>query len=334
MKKLFALLLAVIMLLSLAACGEKEITENAENQPEATDNPALVPDPVKITLATGGTSGTYYAVGGVIQTVLSPKLNLCDIVVESTGASVANINMVTDGEAQLAIVQSDIINYAHNGTFSFEGNPETAALWLATICNETVQIVARPGLNSLQDLKGKVVCVGDVGSGSEVNAWQILNSVGITKDDIHAVNGSFTDAVDMLRDGKIDATFSGATPPTTAIVDYATTNELNIISFTEDDIEKVHGAYPFLIKNVIPAGTYNGQNTDVVSVGVQTTLVASEDLSEDVVYEFVKGLYDNQPELAKAHVRFSTLDAESSVTSATVPMHPGAIKYYKEIGLM
>lgn len=135
-----------------------------------------------------GTSGTYYAVGGVLKTVLDSKLTLSTLNVESTGASVANVNMITDGEAQMAILQSDVINYAHEGTNSFDGAPETDALWVAGIYNETVQILAKPGTTPLPDLKGKTVCVGDVGSGTEINAWQVLGAAGLTKDDVNAVN--------------------------------------------------------------------------------------------------------------------------------------------------
>ena len=116
---------------------------------------AIPAPPLTITLATGGTSGTYYAVGGVLKTVLDSKLTLSTLNVESTGASVANVNMITDGEAQMAILQSDVINYAHEGTNSFDGAPETNALWVAGIYNETVQILAKPGINTVVRPQGQ-----------------------------------------------------------------------------------------------------------------------------------------------------------------------------------
>ena len=303
MKKFLALILSLAMVFALVACGDEKTDDSQNNDGESSS-------PVAITLATGGTSGTYYAVGGVLKTVLDSKLTLSTLNVESTGASVANVNMITDGEAQMAILQSDVINYAHEGTNSFDGAPETNALWVAGIYNETVQILAKPGINTVSDLKGKTICVGDVGSGTEINAWQVLGAAGLTKDDVNAVNGSFQDGVDQLKDGKIDAAFTVAGAPTTAIVDYATTNTLNLVSLSDDEL------------------------ADVTCVAIQATLVASEELSEDVVYEFVKAMFDNKDALTEGHAKFGFLDPEAASAGATVTMHPGAEKYYKEVGVL
>ena len=318
MKKFLALILSLAMVFALVACGGEKTDDSQNNDGDSSS-------PVAITLATGGTSGTYYAVGGVLKTVLDSKLTLSTLNVESTGASVANVNMITDGEAQMAILQSDVINYAHEGTNSFDGAPETDALWVAGIYNETVQILAKPGINTVADLKGKTVCVGDVGSGTEINAWQVLGAAGLTKDDVNAVNGSFQDGVDQLKDGKIDAAFTVAGAPTTAIVDYATTDE---------ELAAIQEAYPFLIRDDLPSTTYTGMTGDVVCVAIQATLVASKDLSEDVVYEFVKAMFDNKDALTEGHAKFGFLDPETASAGATVTMHPGAEKYYKEIGVL
>lgn len=346
MKKIVALVLAAIMVFALVACGggsssggSTTTTPTESTNTPATTTPAETTpaapsgEKVKITLATGGTSGTYYAVGGVLGTVLGPKLTLSELSVESTGASKANVNMITDGEAQMAILQSDVVNYAHNGTNTFAGEVEDSALWIAGIYNETVQILAKPGINHVADLKGKTVCVGDVGSGTEVNAWQVLGAAGLTKDDIKVVNGSFQDGVDQLKDGKIDAAFTVAGAPTTAIVDYATTNELNLVSLSDSELAAIRAEYPFLVQDNLPAGTYTGQANEVVCVAVQAALVASENLSEDVVYEITKGLFDYKADLTAGHAKFGFLDP-ATAGIGSVPLHPGAEKYYKEIGVL
>ena len=329
MKKFLALVLSAVMVLSLVACGEKE--EKPADDAQQTEQPA---EKVDVVLATGGTSGTYYAVGGVLQTVVGPKLQLSNMTVESTGASKANVNMMTDGQAQLSILQSDVLNYAHEGTFTFqETGAEKSALWIMGIYNETVQIIAKKGINTVSDLKGKTICVGDVGSGTEVNAWQILGAVGLGKDDVNAVNGGFQDGVDQLKDGKIDAAFTVAGAPTTAIVDYAATNELNMVSLSDKEMADVQAQYPFLVEDNLPAGTYNGVDTETKCVAVQAALVADETLSADVVYEVTKAIYENQDELTEGHAKWGLLSLETALNN-TAPMHPGAEKYYKEIGAL
>ena len=335
MKKFLALVLSVVMVLALVACGEKAPApveqQPAPEQTETTPAPAEAVDAV---LATGGTSGTYYAVGGVLQTVLGSKLSLLNLTVESTGASKANVNMMTDGEAQLAILQSDVLNYAHEGTFTFaDTGAEETALWVMGIYNETVQILAKPGINTVSDLAGKTVIVGDVGSGTEVNAWQVLGAVGLTKDDLTAQNGSFQEGVDALKDGKVDAVFTVAGAPTTSIVDYAATNELNLVSLSDEELAKITAEYPFLVQDNLAAGTYSGYDKEVVCVAVQAALVADETLSEDAVYELTKAIFENQEELTKGHAKWGLLSTDTCLEN-TAPMHPGAEKYYKEIGVL
>jgi len=327
MKKRLALTLAgVMMLASLTACGPAAGSGSASG-----DAPV---EEAKITLATGGTSGTYYAVGGAMQTVLNEKLALSDLNVTSTGASKVNVNMITDGEAEMAIVQSDVISYAHTGTNTFEATGvEDSALWVAGLYNETVQIVATPDITSIEQLRGKAVCVGDVGSGTEVNAKQVLAAHGITFDDITVVHGSFQVGVDGIKDGKIDASFTVAGAPTTAITELATANEFSLISLSDDALAKIATDYPFLVQDNLPANTYNGIDEETKCVAVQAALVASKDVSEDVVYELLKAMFDNADSLKAAHAKFEYLDA-AYAAKGTVPLHPGAEKYYKEIGII
>lgn len=334
MKKFLALVLSIVMVLSLVACGEEKAPETDDTTEPETTETTPTGEAVDAVLATGGTSGTYYAVGGVLQTVLGSKLSLLNVTVESTGASKANVNMMTDGEAQLAILQSDVLNYAHEGTFTFaDTGAETSALWVMGIYNETVQILAKPGINTVSDLAGKTVIVGDVGSGTEVNAWQVLGAVGLGKDDLNAQNGSFQEGVDALKDGKVDAVFTVAGAPTTSIVDYAATNELNLVSLSDEELAKITAEYPFLVQDNLPAGTYSGYDKEVVCVAVQAALVADETLSEDAVYELTKAIFDNQAELAEGHAKWGLLSTDTCLDN-TAPMHPGAEKYYKEIGVL
>ena len=316
MKKLALILAGAMMLASLAGCSAGGSEEQS------------------ITLATGGTSGTYYAVGGAMQTVLNEKLALSDLNVTSTGASKVNVNMITDGEAQMAILQSDVISYAHDGINTFaETGVEDNALWVAGLYNETVQIIATPDITSVEQLKGKTVCMGDVGSGTRINAEQVLAAYGMTAADVNAVSGSFQDGVDGIKDGKIDAAFTVAGAPTTAITDLATSNEFSLISLTDEALAYIAENFPFLVQDNLPAGTYNGIDQETKCVAVQAALVASEDVSEEVVYELLKTMFDNGDSLKAAHAKFEYLEA-GYASKGTVPLHPGAEKYYKEIGII
>lgn len=324
-KKLALILVGAMLTMSLAACGQPAAGSGSGSGEGSAE-------PLKITLATGGTSGTYYAVGGAMQTVLNDKLSLSELNVTSTGASKVNVNMITDGEAEMAILQSDVISYAHTGTNTFEATGvEDNALWVAGLYNETVQIIATPDITDVAQLKGKTVCVGDVGSGTEVNTKQVLAAYGLTFDDINVVHGSFQVGVDGIKDGKIDAAFTVAGAPTTAITDLATANEFSLISLTDEALAKIATDFPFLVQDNLPAGTYNGIDQETKCVAVQAALVASEDISEDVVYELLKAMFDNEAALEAAHAKFEYLDAEYAA-AGTVPLHPGAEKFYKEVG--
>jgi TRAP transporter TAXI family solute receptor len=288
-----------------------------------------------LVLGTGGTTGTYYAVGGVMATVLNPVMEESSLTVTSTGASKANIQLVDVGEADLAIVQNDVMYYAYTGTdlFEDEGAYETFST-VAGLYDETVQIITcNSDIKSVEDLKGKTVSVGDAGSGVEFNAKQILAAYDMSFDDINVVNASFGDSADSLKDGKIDAAFIVAGAPTTAVVDLATTKDVSLVQLDEEHIKKLQENYDFYTETVIPADTYKGISEDATTVSVRATLIASNDVSEDAVYELLKAMFDNQKDLIAGHAKFEFLNLEDAVKGISVPFHPGAKKYFEEQGI-
>ena len=330
MKKLLALILAGAMAFSLVACSSAPASEG-EGEGAGTEKV----ETVKMTMGTGGTTGTYYAFGGVIANVINGKDVGVEINVQSTGASKANIYLVNDGEADLAIVQNDVMDYGYNGTDLFEAegaasNFNTVAALYAEVC----QVVSTSDIASIEDLKGKRVSVGDAGSGVEFNARQILEAYGLTFDDIEVNNLGFGDSSDALKDGKIDAFFCTAGAPTTAIVELATTNDINLLEIDDEHAAKLAAAYPYYTTYPISGGSYKGVDEDVQTVAIKATLICSPDLAEETVYNLTKAIFDNQAEIAAAHAKGQELSLEYATTGISVPFHPGAEKYFKEVGAL
>ncbi len=313
--------LAVVAMMAFAGCGGGNDAEGGAAQ---------------LTLGTGGTTGTYYAVGGTMSTVLNNAMENTSLKVVSTGASKANILDIDEKVSDIAIVQNDVMYYAFNGTDLFEadGAFDTFSA-VAGLYDETCQVIAESGITSIADLKGKTVNVGDAGSGVEFNATQILAAYGLDiHKDIVKVNGSFGDAADSIKDGKIHAAFITAGAPTTAVVDLSISKEINLLSIDDEHAEALMAEYPFYTKTIIPGGTYASVPEDVQTLSVRATLIAGNDLTEDAVYELTKALFENKDALANSNAKFAELDPALAVQGISVPFHPGAEKYFKEIGVL
>jgi len=313
MKKTLSMLLAVVMMaaLVLTSCG-------GGNE--------------KIFLATGSETGTYYSFGIALGQVMKDKIGQ-EFGVQSTGASKANIQLVADGDVSMAIVQNDVMDYAFNGTNTFaEEGAISGFSAVATLYAEVIQIVAKPGITSVADLKGKTVSVGDAGSGTEFNAAQIFEAYGMTFDDINKQSLGFTDSADKFKDGQLDAFFVTAGAPTTCITDLATSNDFVILSIGETEMQYLKENYGYYTEYTLAAGTYDKQTEDATTVAVKATLIAADTLSEDTVYNVTKGIFENIEAIKATHAKGAELSADSGVQGISVPFHPGAEKYFKEIG--
>ena len=322
--RIFALCLTLALVFSLAACGQKADEPDAQDE-QQTEQEEFTPASYSIAALKGPTA---MGLVKLMKDSESGETTGNEYTFTLAGSADEVTPALIKGELDMACVPANLAAVLYNKT---EGEIEVLAVNTLGV----LYIVENgESVQSLADLKGKTVCVGDVGSGTEINAWQVLGAAGLTKDDVNAVNGSFQDGVDQLKDGKIDAAFTVAGAPTTAIVDYATTNTLNLISLTDEELAAIQEAYPFLIRDDLPSTTYTGMTGDVVCVAIQATLVASKDLSEDVVYELLKAMFDNKDALTEGHAKFGFLDPEAASAGATVPMHPGAEKYYKEVGVL
>ena len=289
----------------------------------------------QIRLATGGTTGTYYAYGSTLAQILTEKTNI-PITIQSTGASKANIQLMDAGEVEFAMVQNDVMDYAWKGVDLFNGEQSQNFNAMGALYAEVCQVVANPaaGIRTIADLKGKSVSVGDAGSGTEFNARQILEAYGISFNDIVKQNLGFGPSADALRDNKIDAFFCVAGPPTPAIVDLATSKEVLILEVDDPHAEILRRSYPFYAQFPIAAGSYRGHSGPINTVAVKATFIVHPKLSEDTVYKLTKALFESQSQIAAAHDKGKELSVSYAIDGISVPFHPGAIKYYKEIGAM
>ena len=319
MKKTLSLILAALMLFSviLTGCGESDEAEE------------------KIILTTGGDQGTYYGYCTAMSTILSDKTGI-EIKALPSGASKANIQLIQVGDANMAIVQNDVMYYAYTGTDLFSGEQTQDFAAMAVLYPELCQIIAtkESGIKTVADLAGKRVSVGDAGSGVEFNAKQILAAYGIDiESDIQKQNLGFGPSADALKDGKIDAFFCVAGIPTTAILDLAMNNEIEVVEVEDDKFAELSAQYGFYTQQVIPAGTYNGVNEDKKTVAVMATFIVDKDLSEETVYKLTKAMFENKDEIAVAHAKGLELDLSKATDGipAEVPVHPGAAKYYAEV---
>ena len=328
MKKLLAVVLAALMLFAFAACGATKTPTDAGT---ASETKALT----EITVGTGGTTGTYYAFTTAVGQILNTDAYKFNVI--STGGSQANIEMIADNEAQFAIVQNDVMNYAYEGTNGF-AEPITSFSAVACVYSEVCQLVATEasGIKSMADLKGKTVAVGDVGSGVYYNAQQILEAAGLDIDaDIKKVTASFGDSATQLKDGSIDAAFITAGTPTTAITDLATTTKVVLIDLGQDVIDSLIEKYPFYEKYEATEKDYDFITEPVNTVAIKATFVVTNDMSEDQAYQITKDLWEKQEEIAAAHAKGNEMVKANAVAAVgKVPVHPGAEKYYKEIGVI
>jgi len=289
----------------------------------------------QLRMATGGVTGIYYSFGSAAAKILSEKTRI-PITVISTGASRANIRLIDEGEIEIAIVQNDVMEYAWRGAELFNGEQITGFAGMAGLYAEVCQIVAKPasGIESIADLRGKNVSVGDAGSGVEFNARQILDAYGISFDDIGKYNLNFAASADAIRNNNIDAFFCVAGAPTPAIIDLATSRDIVLLEIDDLHAQELIKNYPFYTQFPVPGGSYRGQPFPVMTVAVKATFIVSSKLSEDTVYRLTKTLFESTAQIIAAHNKGRELSASYAVEGISVPFHPGAAKYFKEVGAL
>lgn len=291
--------------------------------------------PTNMVLATGGTAGTYYPFGGAMAKIWNSKIPGMNVTAQATGASAENVRLVNQKEAELAIVQSDTIDFAFNAKEAFK-SPLKNMKALAVLYPEVIQVVVKGDskVKSVADLKGLKIGVGAPGSGTEANFRQLCSIYNLKKEDVNIQFLSFAESAEQFKDNHIDSFLVTAGIPNAAIMDIGSQHSVKILDIADDKSAELTKQYPFLSRFTIPANTYKGQTNPVKTVAVNAVLIANSEVKDDVAYNIVKALFDNQNELGTAHAKGKELSLKGAVSGVSIPFHPGAVKYFKEKGAM
>ncbi len=292
-----------------------------------------------VSIAAGWVTGAYFPMAGAISRIAWKHLKDEGIKVtaESSGASVANAKLIGAGDTDFAILQNDIASYAHNGKEGMFKKPISNLLGVCTLFPEHVQIIARKDANikSIADLKGKKVAIGPVGSGTTENASQILEAWGLSFKDLgKAEQLTASQSADYLKDGRLDAAFFTVALGAAVITDTSLMVPIDIVPVEGPNVEKLIKKYPFYAKQIVPGKTYKQNDNDTPTVSVMAMLAANADIEEGIVYAILKAVYSDLPQLKKAHAKFKDIEMENGLVGMGIPLHPGAEKYFKEVGVI
>ena len=332
MKNFWIAIIAVILCFGCQSEQKKDAGKTAK-EPQAVRF---------VTVGTGGVTGVYYPAGGAISKMVNAKKDQYKIrmTVESTGGSVFNVNALMNGDIEFGIVQSDRQYQAFNGKGDWEGKPQQKLRAVFALHPEIVTLLAAAdkNINTLEDLKGKIVNIGDPGSGQRGNAIDLFQAAGIDwEKDIQTEGLKAAESAGMLQDGRIDAYFYTVGHPNGSVKEaVAGTRKVKFVPIPDEIINKLVTAFPYYAPAKIPIHYYPGvmNDADSPSFGVKATLCTNADVPEDVVYNITKELFENLDTFKTLHPAFADLNKEDMLKGLSAPLHPGAQKYFKEAGLL
>jgi uncharacterized protein len=288
-----------------------------------------------INVLTGGTSGVYYPLGVAIGKIYSDKIPNVKTQVQATKASVENLILLQQGRGEIAFALGDSVKAAWDGDAEAGFKNKLDKLrTIGAIYPNYIQIVATADshIKTLADLKGKSLSVGAPKSGTELNARAILAAAGMSYKDMGKVEYlPFAESVDLMKNRQLDATLQSAGLGVASLKDLSTSTDISVVAVPKEVVDKIG---PPFVSVTIPANTYNGQDKDVATAAVVNYLVTSSAVSDDLAYQMTKLIFENLPEIANAHVAGKDIKLETAANGSPIPLHPGAIRYYKEKGLI
>lgn len=288
-----------------------------------------------ITVATGPTSGLYFPIGGAFSSVFQNRLGYKSSA-QATGASAENITLIREGRAEMAIAMSDVVAQAYKGFGAYEGKqPATELRALLGLYPNYVQLVTtrRTGITKFTDLKGKRVGIGAPNSGVEVNARMMYEAHGMTYADSRVDYLNYGEAIAQLKNNLVDAVFVTSGIPNATIMELGTTHEIVLIPIEGEGLANLKAKYPFFVEAIIPADVYDTKN-DVLTATVRNIMIVNANLDEEVAYDLAKGIFENIEDIQASHATAKRhISLENSHIGVDIPFHPGAKRYYDEVGM-
>ncbi|HEV2513733.1 MAG TPA: TAXI family TRAP transporter solute-binding subunit [Devosia sp.] len=288
-----------------------------------------------INVLAGGTSGVYYPLGVALSEIYSDGIPGSRVQVQATKASVENLNLLAQKKGEIAFALGDAVK------LGWEGNTEagyptalTGLRAIAAIYPNYVQIVASgdAGVATVTDLKGKSVSVGAPASGTELNARAIFSAAGMSYDDLGKLEYlPYAESAELIKNRQLEATLQSSGLGVAFIKDLASTHEINLVAVPADVVEKIGAPY---VPSVIPAGTYQGQDTDVPTAAIGNILVTHDGVSDETAYQMTKLLFENLDRMVASHAAAKDITLEGAITGLPIPLHPGAERYYREKGII
>jgi hypothetical protein len=294
-----------------------------------------------VTIGTGGVTGIYYPTGGAISQMVNKKFDEYGIkaTVESTSGSVFNINAVMNGDLEFGVVQSDRQYQAYHGLVEWsQAGRQTNLRAVFSVHPESITLIAsgKSGIREVKDLKGKKINLGNPGSGQLQNSKDVLTAVGLTEEDLSTEYVKAVEAPGLLQDERLDGFFYTVGHPNGNIKETTSGRiKVFIVPIKGDQIDKMLGKYPYYAKTTIPHSFYpRSLNTqDIETIGVKATFVTSKKVNEDIVYAITKEVFENLEEFKSLHPAYKVLTKQNMLEGLSAPIHPGALRYYKEVGL-
>jgi TRAP transporter TAXI family solute receptor len=286
-----------------------------------------------VSIATGGPSGTYYPIGGAIAQAAG-KSGALQATAETGNASVANLNLIGKGEIEIGFAQNDVAFWAYNGQQMFKESLKNLRT-VAALYPEHVQVIIAKDAKivNVDDLKGKRVSVGTAGSGTEADVRAIFEVAKLAYGDMKIDHLDFGATTNRFKDNQIDVGFVVAGFPTASIMDLTTTKDVGLLTFSDDFLAQLSKTHPYFVASVVPANTYRGVTQDTKTPAVVAMLVTHDKVPENVIYEFVKNMYENLDAIHASHATAKQITLEGALQGVTLPVHAGAAKYFKEKGI-